>query len=52
MITLSALVLAMFFITVTAVVTVQVWPNLVTWVHIGVAVVAPIAAEVIHLLIR
>jgi hypothetical protein len=52
MITLSALVLAMFFLAVAAVVTARVWPNLVTWVHIGIAVVAPIAAETIHLLIH
>ena len=35
-----------------AVITALRWPNTVTWVHVAVAVIAPVAAETIHLLIH
>lgn len=52
MTTLIALVVTMIFIATLAVITALRWPNTVTWVHVTVAVLAPIAAETVHLLIR
>lgn len=52
MTTLIALALAMTLIAVLAVITARLWPHTITWVHVGVAISAPIAAEIVHLVIR
>lgn len=52
MTTLIALALAMCLIAVVAVATARIWPEAAAWVHIGVAVLAPIAAEVVHYFVR
>ncbi len=52
MTTLIALVVTMIFIAALAVTIALRWPNTITWVHVAVAVLAPIAAETIHLLIH
>ncbi|MBB3636850.1 type II secretory pathway pseudopilin PulG [Mycolicibacterium sp. BK607] len=52
MTTLIALVVTMLCIAALAAITALRWPNTVTWVHVAVAVIAPVAAETIHLLIH
>lgn len=52
MIALIALTVTMFFIAATAVTIALRWPATITWVHVTVAVVAPIAAETINLFVR
>ncbi|GLD02172.1 hypothetical protein Mkiyose1088_40380 [Mycobacterium kiyosense] len=42
----------MIFIAALAIATARRWPTATTWIHIAMAVTAPIAAETIHLLIH
>lgn len=52
MTTFLVLVATMIFIATLAITTARRWPTATTWIHIAVAVTAPVAAETIYLLIH